>query len=210
VPDGAGRLTARASKPGRRRSAGATGRSLLLGAVRRPPKAELGQRHPGAVCLEPPGQRGALAASAVDREPLQPADEIAQGHDLAHRCSLLPRAQRQAIALPGQESTPAEPCAARVSPAPWRPLYLLPGIRMPPTKPALSTDLKATIERVTPDVLALLGDGVPRTRGTIITALADRHPKDDVRRTLMRLAVTEQLVETGGRYTLPASGPEQS
>jgi hypothetical protein len=54
-------------------------------------------------------------------------------------------------------------------------------------------------------VLALLGDGVPRTRGTIIAALADRHPKDDVRRTLMRLAVTERLVETGGRYTLPAA-----
>jgi hypothetical protein len=81
---------------------------------------------------------------------------------------------------------------------------------MPPTKPAPSTDLNATIERVTPDVLALLGDGVPRTRGTILMALADRHPKEDVRRTLMRLAVTEQLVETGGRYTLPASGPEQS
>jgi hypothetical protein len=61
------------------------------------------------------------------------------------------------------------------------------------------------IERVAPDVLALLADGVPRSRATIITALADRHPKDDVRRTLMRLAVTEQLVETGGRYSLPAA-----
>jgi hypothetical protein len=199
----------RAPKPGRRRSAGATGRSLLLGAVRRPPKAELGQRHPGAVCLEPPGQRGALAASAVDREPLQPADEIAQGHDLAHRCSLLPRAQRQAIALPGQESTPAEPCAARIGPAPWRPLHLLPGIRMPPVKPASSADLHTTIARVTPDVLALLRDGVPRTRGTILAALADRHAKGDVRRTLMRLAVTGQLVETGGKHTLPPLGPAQ-
>jgi hypothetical protein len=50
---------------------------------------------------------------------------------------------------------------------------------------------------------------VPRTRGTIIAALADRHAKDDVRRTLMRLAVTEQLVEKGGKYTLPAPGVEQ-
>jgi hypothetical protein len=74
---------------------------------------------------------------------------------------------------------------------------------MPPVKPASSADLHATIERVTPDVLALLGDGVPRTRRAILAALADRHPKDDVRRTLMRLAVTERLAETGGKYTLP-------
>jgi hypothetical protein len=81
-------------------------------------------------------------------------------------------------------------------------------IRMPATKtPRLpsSADLNAMIERVTPDVLALLGDGVPRTEATIIAALADRHPKDDVRRTLMCLAVTEQLVEKGGKYTLPAA-----
>jgi hypothetical protein len=38
---------------------------------------------------------------------------------------------------------------------------------------------------VTPDVLALLGDGVLRSRATILAALADRHPKDDVKRTLM-------------------------
>ena len=43
----------------------------------------------------------------------------------------------------------------------------------------------------------------------IITALADRHPKDDVRRTLMRLAVTEQLVEKDGKYTLPVAKAEQ-
>jgi hypothetical protein len=60
---------------------------------------------------------------------------------------------------------------------------------------------------VTPDLLALLGDGVPRSRATIVAVLADRHPKDDVRRTLMRLAVTGRLVETGGKYTLPLPGP---
>ena len=54
----------------------------------------------------------------------------------------------------------------------------------------------------------LLRNGVPRTRGTILAALADRHPKQDVRRTLMRLAVLEQLVETGGKYTLPAAEAE--
>jgi hypothetical protein len=42
-----------------------------------------------------------------------------------------------------------------------------------------------------------------------VAALAGRHPKDNVRRTLMRLAVTEQLIEKAGRYTLaaPEAGP---
>lgn len=59
-----------------------------------------------------------------------------------------------------------------------------------------------------PEVLALLADGVPRSRATIVAALADRHAKEDVRRTLMRLAVTERLVETGGKYTLPTPEAE--
>ena len=97
---------------------------------------------------------------------------------------------------------------------PGPPRYLMPVIpcprrRMPPTKRWSSADFDAAIARVTPDVLALLGDGVPRSRGMIIAALADRHPKEDVRRTLMRLAVTERLVETGGKYTLPAPEAEQ-
>jgi hypothetical protein len=73
---------------------------------------------------------------------------------------------------------------------------------MPPTKFWSSADLDALLARVTPDVLALLGDGVPRSRATIVAALADRHPKDEVRRTLMRLAVTEQLVETATRVPI--------
>jgi hypothetical protein len=72
-----------------------------------------------------------------------------------------------------------------------------------PSRPSLSADFNAVIARVVPDVVALLGNGMPRTRGTILAALAGRHPKDDVRRTLMRLAVAEQLIETGGKYTLP-------
>jgi hypothetical protein len=80
---------------------------------------------------------------------------------------------------------------------------------MPPTKRWSSADFDAVIAQVTPDVVALLGDGVPRTMSTILAALADRHPKDDVRRTLMRLAVTERLVETGGKHTLPVPGPKQ-
>jgi hypothetical protein len=71
-----------------------------------------------------------------------------------------------------------------------------------------SADLNAAIERVAPDVLALLSDGMPRSRAKIIAALADRHPKQDVRRTLMRLAITERLAETGGKHTLPAPASE--
>jgi hypothetical protein len=71
-----------------------------------------------------------------------------------------------------------------------------------------SADLNIVIARVAPDVLALLGDGVPRSEATIVAALVGRYPKQDVRRTVMRLAVLEQLVEKGGRYTLPATEAE--
>jgi hypothetical protein len=80
---------------------------------------------------------------------------------------------------------------------------------MPPTKRWSSADFDAVIARVTPDILALLGDGLPRSRGTILTALADRHPKDDVRRTLMRLDVVGRLAMQGSRYTLPMAKAEQ-
>jgi hypothetical protein len=79
---------------------------------------------------------------------------------------------------------------------------------MPAIKSWSSADFDALLARVTPDLVALLGDGVPRSRGTILAALADRHPREDVKRTLMRLAVTERLVETGGKYTLPAAEAE--
>ena len=69
-----------------------------------------------------------------------------------------------------------------------------------------TAELNAAIERVAPDVLALLADGVPRTRGAVVAALAGRHDGEDVVLALIRLAVTEQAVESGGRYTL-ASGP---
>jgi hypothetical protein len=72
-----------------------------------------------------------------------------------------------------------------------------------------SADLNAAIERVTPDVLMLLGDGVPRTEAAIISALADQHPKDDVRLTLMRLDVVGQLELQDGRYILPAAEVNQ-
>jgi hypothetical protein len=67
-----------------------------------------------------------------------------------------------------------------------------------------SEDTDAMVARVAPVILELLSDGVPRSRRAIVAALAERHPKDEVRRTLMRLAVTDQVVEAGGgKYTLP-------
>jgi hypothetical protein len=67
------------------------------------------------------------------------------------------------------------------------------------TKHWSSADLDAAITRVTPDVLALFGDGVARSEAAIVAVPADRHPKDDVRRTLMRLDITEQLGRPSGR-----------
>ena len=63
------------------------------------------------------------------------------------------------------------------------------------------------VARTAPAILELLGDGSPRPKNAIIMALADRHPKEDVVRTLMRLAVTGQLNESGRKYSL-ASDPE--
>ncbi len=80
---------------------------------------------------------------------------------------------------------------------------------MPTTKRWSSAALDAVIAQVTPDVLALLADGVPRSEAAIIAALADRHPKDDVRGTVMRLAVIGQLVEQGGKHTVAAHGAKQ-
>ena len=62
------------------------------------------------------------------------------------------------------------------------------------------------IARTAPAVLELLGDGAPRTKRVIVAALAERHRKEDVVRTLMRLAVTDRLVEHGGKFSLPPDG----
>jgi hypothetical protein len=52
-----------------------------------------------------------------------------------------------------------------------------------------SADLETMIERVTPHVLALLADGMPRDEAAIVAALEGRHSKQDIRLTLMRLDV---------------------
>ena len=59
------------------------------------------------------------------------------------------------------------------------------------------------LARLAPVVLGLLADGVPRSRRAIVAALADRHDKQDVTGALMRLAVTDGVVERGGKFTLP-------
>ena len=71
-----------------------------------------------------------------------------------------------------------------------------------------SADLDAAIARTAPDVPALLGDGVPRTEAAIVAALADRHPKDDVKLAVMRLDVVGRLDLQGSRYTLPTAAAE--
>jgi hypothetical protein len=68
-----------------------------------------------------------------------------------------------------------------------------------------SADLDAAIERIAPDVLTLLADGVARSEAAIIAALADRHAKDEVKLTVMRLDVVGRLDLQDGRYTLPAA-----
>ena len=73
-----------------------------------------------------------------------------------------------------------------------------------------SDDTHAMVARVAPAILELLGDGLPRSRREIVAALAPRHAKDEVVRTLMRLAVTGRLVEAKRKYRLaPPPEPDQ-
>ena len=65
-----------------------------------------------------------------------------------------------------------------------------------------TAELNAMIERVTPAILGLLADGRPRTKAAIVGALAGRHAEADVALALVRLAVTGQVEQTGGKYML--------
>ena len=81
---------------------------------------------------------------------------------------------------------------------------------MPRTReapPSGSAEIEAIVARTAPAVLGLLADGVLRTRAAIVAALAGRHSKEDVVRTLMRLSVTGRLEEGGGRYG-PGAAPD--
>jgi hypothetical protein len=75
--------------------------------------------------------------------------------------------------------------------------------------PPRTTSADNLIKRVAPDILALLADGVPRRRYVIVAALAHRHPKPDVQRTLARLVVLGRLDQQSGWYSLPAAEVEQ-
>ena len=77
-------------------------------------------------------------------------------------------------------------------------------VRKPsPYEGAGSAAINTMVAHTAPAILDLLGDGVPRSKATIVEALAGRHDKQDIAHTLIRLAVTGQVVEAGGRYTLP-------
>ena len=78
--------------------------------------------------------------------------------------------------------------------------------RAKPATFAGSADVHALIDRVAPSVLALLADGVPRTRGVIVRPLAKRHGAEAVALALIRLSVTGELEQAGSKYTLAAPG----
>ncbi len=61
-------------------------------------------------------------------------------------------------------------------------------------------DTDAMVAWVGPAILELLADGMPRSKRAIVAKLAGRHPEDEVVRTLIRLAVTGQVGEAGGKY----------
>ena len=79
--------------------------------------------------------------------------------------------------------------------------------RLNPSALTGTAELNAMIERIAPDILELLADGVPRSKPAIVAALAGRHDKQDVVHALIRLAVTERVRETGGKYMLAAAEP---
>ena len=81
-----------------------------------------------------------------------------------------------------------------------RPKPPSPDARPVPPRHAGSAEIAEVVARTAPAVLGLLADGVPRSKAAIVAALAGRHAKEDVVRTLMRLAVTGRVVEAGGKY----------
>jgi hypothetical protein len=104
-------------------------------------------------------------------------------------------------------ATPATGATTCRTSSAWLTLHLrLPDRpRMPRPEPSASTgsaDVDAMVERVAPDILALLADGVPRTKPAIVEALAGRHAEGDLVLALIRLAVTGEVEDMGGKYAL--------
>ena len=71
-----------------------------------------------------------------------------------------------------------------------------------------SASINALIDQVAPAILGLLADGVPRTKAAIVAALAGRHAEADVTLALVRLAVTGEVEQTGGKYALGPAGED--
>ena len=59
----------------------------------------------------------------------------------------------------------------------------------------LLADAHTLVACIAPSILELLDDGIPRSKRAFVAALAERHAKDEVVRTLMRLAVIGQLMD---------------
>ena len=74
-----------------------------------------------------------------------------------------------------------------------------------PIRYTSSADTHAMVVRIAPSILELLGDGMLRSRKAIVAALAGQYEKDEVVRTLMRLAVIGQVVDVDRKYGLPAA-----
>ena len=80
-----------------------------------------------------------------------------------------------------------------------------------PTRYTSSADTHAMVARIAPSILELLEDGIPRSRRAFVAALANRYRKEEIELTLMRLAVTGQILAMDSKYTLlPATEPEQA
>ena len=70
-----------------------------------------------------------------------------------------------------------------------------------------SAELNVMVASTAPAILEPLGGGVPRSRATVVEALAGQHDRQDVVHALIRLAATGQPEETGGKYVLAAAEP---
>ena len=73
-----------------------------------------------------------------------------------------------------------------------------------PTRYTSSADTHAMVARIAPSIRAARRR-YPRSRKAIVAALAGQHDKDEVVRTLMRLAVIGQMVDIDRKYGLPAA-----
>jgi hypothetical protein len=79
-----------------------------------------------------------------------------------------------------------------------------------PYEGAGSNAVNAMVARTAPAILGLLADGMPRSKAAVAEALAGQHDRQDVIHTLIRLAVTGQVQEKGGKYRPGAAAEPRS